>query len=193
MNNQHSIPVNLIRQWHFCPRIPYYQELLGAHISRPVWVRQGNVYETMQRHLFRRRNLSRFNLQQGKLHTQLSLSHATYPFHGIADILIETQDAVYVVEIKLNLPVIRTGVMAQLTALSMLAGAQFGKKSTDAFILYGRKVSVKHLHITEDMQRQVCQTARNIANMLASGIKPDSTAQQHQCAQCEYLNYCNDR
>lgn len=188
-----SIPVNLLRQWHFCPRIPYYQELLRTHIVRPPWVEQGNRYETAQRKLFQRRNLSRFGLERGVLHHQVSLSHADEPFHGIADLLIETSQAIHVVEVKLNLRNLGAGIIAQLIALSILAEKQFDKPAADAFVLYGSRSQVKHLHIDANLKEQTRQVAHRILDTLTSGIKPDSPASAHQCAQCEYLNYCNDR
>ena len=189
----YSIPVNLLRQWYFCPRIPYYQELLGTQVVRPPWVKQGNEYETIQQKLFKRRNLSRFGLSEGTLHTQVHMNSSEEPFHGIADLIIETAAYVYAVEVKLNIDKVGKGVVAQLVALSMLAEEHYQKSATDAFILYGRQSQVKCLSVDSDMRKEVRQTAYQIQDMLISGVKPSSPATEYQCAQCEYLNYCNDR
>lgn len=188
-----SVPINLLRQWHFCPRIPYYQELLGTQITRPPWVKQGHDYEIAQHHLFRRRNLSRFGLDNGTMHTQVYLDHPDEPFHGIADLVIETSEVVHVVEIKLRLDRVGAGIIAQLTALGILAEAHWNKPATDAFVVYGADAKVKHLNISDDLRRQARHTAQQIQTMLISAVKPASPAGEHQCAQCEYLNYCNDR
>ena len=188
-----SIPINLLRQWYFCPRIPYYQELLGTQVVRPPWVRQGNEYEVLQQKLFRRRNLSRFGLSEGTLHTQVRMTGPGEPFHGVADLVIETTQAVHVTEIKLNLEKVSKGVIAQLAALSILAEAEFGKPATDAFIVYGRKPQVRCVQIGSEMREKTRELAYRIQKILISGVKPDSPASEHQCAQCEYFNYCNDR
>ena len=188
-----SIPVNLIRQWYFCNRIPFYQEMLGSGIQRPVWVDQGYAYELIQRKLFKRRNLSRFNLSEGKLFYEFDLDSDRLPFHGIADMLIESQDKVHVVEIKLSDHEYHSGAEAQLTALSLLAGEVFSKPADHAFLLYGDQARVKYLHINERMKERVMEVAFKIIKNLSEGSKPPSSAQENQCTLCDYINYCNDR
>ena len=188
-----SVPVNLLRQWCFCPRVPYYQELLGTQIARPPWVAQGNKYEVVQQNLFKRRNLSRFGLSEGELRAQVQMANPKEPFHGIADMVIRTAKAVHVVEIKLNLDKVGKGIVAQLAALSILAEAEFGKPATDAFVVFGRRSQVRHIQIDADLRSYTRRLARRIQDTLISGIKPSSPASERQCAQCEYLNYCNDR
>ena len=192
--NMESIPINLIRQWHFCPRIPFYQETLNTHISRPIWVRQGNTYEKMQHHLMKRRNLSRFQLERGAVHTRVHLNNAgNLPFHGIADSIIETEDSVYIVEMKINLNPKHKGIRAQIAALAMLASRIFNKPSPHGFIVYGKKANVCIVDITDALKNQTLETAHTILNSLKMSIKPSSSASLAQCSHCEYLNYCNDR
>ena len=188
-----SVPVNLIRQWYFCNRIPFYQEMLGSNVQRPVWVDQGELYELLQRKLFKRRNLSRFNLNEGKLSYNYNLASDKLPFHGIADIVIESEAEVHVVEIKLSNHEYHSGIEAQLTALSLLAGEVFDKPSDHAFVLYGDDAKVRHLEISRKTRECVLEVADRIIKSLSEGSKPPSSAQEKQCTLCEYINYCNDR
>ena len=61
-----SVPVNLIRQWCYCPRVVYYIELTNIPIHRPIWVKQGEDFHQLEEKLWQRRNLSRFDLKKGK-------------------------------------------------------------------------------------------------------------------------------
>lgn len=65
-NDRESLPVNLIRQWCYCPRKVYYFELTDFQVSYPAWVKQGEDFHKREEELWRRRNLSRFKLDQGK-------------------------------------------------------------------------------------------------------------------------------
>ncbi len=193
MHQSNSIPVNLIRQWYFCTRIPFYQETLGTSVQRPQWVDQGASYELLQRKLFKRRNLSRFQLDSGNLLYNVTLSSKNLPFHGIADIIIELAKEIYVVEIKLNLHKHFAGAEAQLTALSLLASEVFHKPTQHAFLLYGSSAQVKQIEITEDLKQNIMDIAHQITTSLEAGNKPHSSAQASRCTLCEYVNYCNDR
>ncbi len=188
-----TIPVNLIRQWYFCNRIPFYQEMLGSNVTRPIWVDQGNSYELLQRKLFKRRNLSRFHLSEGILLYNYNLVSEKLPFHGIADIIIQTKSEVHVVEVKLQLHEYHLGIQGQLAALSLLASEVFNKPATHAFLIYGKAAKIKHLTIDSRLKEKTINIASKILTSLKTGNKPKSSAQVNQCTLCEYINYCNDR
>jgi CRISPR-associated exonuclease Cas4 len=51
----YSLPISLIRQYCFCPRIPYFQELLKLNPKRPQWVKQGEKLHQQQQKVFKHR------------------------------------------------------------------------------------------------------------------------------------------
>ena len=98
-----SIPVNLIRQWCYCPRVVYYQELAElSFIFRPPWVSQGEAFHREETGLWHRRNLSRFKLEEGKKHYNVSMDSKKLGIHGIADMIVEAEKTVYPIEFKLS-------------------------------------------------------------------------------------------
>ena len=187
-----SIPVNLIRQWCFCPRVVYYQELLGSTVSRPRWVEQGKSFHDLETVLWKRRNLSRFNLDTGKTHHNLLLESKPLGMHGIADMAIETESEVFGVEFKAKANPKRRGNMLQLCAYSMLLEEHFGKRAMAGFLVGGDN-SVITVEINEDCRSQVLRLVSAINEMLSQGRKPSSSASYAQCCNCEYINHCNDR
>ncbi|MDI9347683.1 MAG: CRISPR-associated protein Cas4 [Methylacidiphilales bacterium] len=186
-----SVPIHYLRQHIFCPRIPYYELLLELKPTKPIWTKQGLTYEKIQQHLFKRRSLSRFNLLTGKLHFKVPLQDDELQLHGIMDGVIETNDEIFPVDFKLYN--IKKGDIAQLTAYSMLASKHFNKKCNSFFIITGNSHKPYHHVIQEKEKLLVKQITLKIIANLRNGLKPNSSATQNQCSQCEYLNYCNDR
>ena len=188
----YSIPVNLLRQWCFCPRIVYYRELLGMTALEPLWSQQGTQHHKRETELFKRRsNLSRFNLTEGDKHYNINLKEESLKMHGICDLAIETSTNIFAVEYKLGRKV-SLGHIMQLLGYTLLAEKFFQKKATHGFILTGDN-RVHTVKIDTFKRRQLKQTIDKIIKMLINGSKPYSSASEYQCGQCEYINCCNDR
>ena len=112
----YSVPVNLIRQWCYCPRVVYYIELTDYSVTYPTWVQQGENFHQEQARLWQRRNLSRFALDDGKIQLEKHGASNKYSIHGIADMVIETENEDYPVEFKLTSSKQKKGAIQQLVA-----------------------------------------------------------------------------
>ena len=187
-----SVPVNLIRQWCYCPRVVYYMELTDTAFHRPRWVEQGKSFHHREEKLWQRRNLSRFNLKSGKTYHNLTLQSDTLKLHGIVDMAIETDEAVYAVEFKLSADNKKRGDQLQLVAYAILLERHFSKPSPAGFLVGKGKV-LHTIDIDEKKRQAVMEIANNIRQMLQRGSKPESSATIAQCCICEYVNFCNDR
>lgn len=187
-----SVPVNLIRQWCYCPRVVYYLELTNYTVAYPAWVKQGEDFHALEQQLWKRRNLSRFNLKDGKTHHNLPMKSAVLSLHGIVDMAIEVDDAVYATEFKLSAGNKKRGDILQLVAYAMLLEEHFSKPSPAGFLLGQGKV-LHSIGIDKTKREEVKKVAAHIRSMLARGVKPESSATAPQCCNCEYVNHCNDR
>lgn len=186
-----DIPVNLIREWCYCPRIVYYMELTNHKVTYPPWVQQGTDFHAAAENLWKRRNLSRFGLEQGKRHHNLAVSSEQLSMHGIVDMAIETEQQAYAAEFKLSATNKRRGDVMQLVAYAMLLEKHFAKPSPVGFLVGKGKV-LHCIEIDDSKRREVKKIVQDITAMLAKGMKPHSNATT-QCHICQYLNYCNDR
>lgn len=187
-----SVPVNLIRQWCYCPRKVYYFELTDFKVEYPTWVKQGETFHRLEEELWRRRNLSRFNLRRGETHHNLTIQNDELRLHGIVDMAIETDEAVYAAEFKLSATRKKRGDQLQLVAYAMLLEKHFSKPSPVGFLVGKGKV-LHTIDIDVDNRRDVMEVANQIRSMLQRGLKPESSATVAQCCACEYVNFCNDR
>jgi len=188
----YSVPVSLIRQWCYCPRVVYYMELTDIAFHRPAWVKQGENFHRTETTLWQRRNLSRFNLDEGEIHHNLTMRDDGLELHGIVDMAIETDDAVYSVEFKLSATSKKRGDQLQLAGYAMLLEKHFSKPSPVGFLVGKGKV-LHSINIDADKRDAVKAIADKIRRMLRRGLKPESSASVAQCCACEYVNFCNDR
>ncbi len=188
----YSIPVNLIRQWCYCPRKVYYFELTDFKIEYPTWIKQGEDFHQREEKLWRRRNLSRFNLKNGETHHNLVIKDDELELHGIVDMAIETDEAVHAIEFKLSANNQRRGDQLQLVAYAMLLEKYFSKPSPVGFLVGKGKV-LHTIYIDSEKRASVMDVANQIRKILQSGLKPETSATVAQCCACEYVNLCNDR
>ena len=187
-----SVPINLIRQWCYCPRVVYYMELTDVAFHRPLWIEQGEHFHKIEEKLWQRRNLSRFNLRSGTTHNNLTIQDSELGIHGIVDMAIETDEAIYAVEFKLSANNKKRGDQLQLAAYSMLLEEFFSKPSPVGFLVGHGKV-LHTVDIDPSKRREVIDVVSKIRRMLEKGLKPKSSATVFQCCSCEYINFCNDR
>ena len=186
-----SIPVNLIRQWCFCPRIIYYQELLSIKTSKPLWVSQGEDFHKKIEHIEKRRSFKRYGLSNASRYFNVNLKSHKYKIHGIVDWVLETNESIYIVEYKTNPNPNSLGHKLQVTAYALLAEEFYQKPCKVAFLTSNKKSY--EIQITDYLVEKLQSVIINISDILSNGNKPYSSASDHQCVQCEYYNFCNDR
>lgn len=167
-------------------------ELTDVAFHRPAWVGQGEHFHRVEEKLWQRRNLSRFNLRNGKTYHNLTLQSDTLGLHGIVDMAIETNEAIYAAEFKLSAGSRKRGDQLQLVAYAMLLERHFSKPSPAGFLV-GKGKILHTIDIEEKKRQAVMEAANDIRRMLRRGLKPESSATIAQCCICEYVNFCNDR
>lgn len=189
----YSLPVSLLTQFHFCPRIPYFQELLKIKPFYPQWVDQGREFHESQKQIFKHRTLKRFGMETAKQTFNIKLHSITLQIHGILDSLLISTTNVYPVEFKLSNRKPQRGQIIQLTAYAMLLEDQMKQSCSKGFILCGKKGKCYPIDITDFYRDKVLKTKNEILSCFEKSYLPDSSASSSQCTQCEYINYCNDR
>ena len=167
-------------------------ELMETAVQHPAWVKQGEDFHRLEEKLWQRRNLSRFKLTSGETYYNLAMQDTGLGLHGIVDMAIETDEAVYAVEFKLSANNKKRGDVLQLSAYAMLLEQHFSKPGTVGFLV-GRGKVLHEIRIDQEKRQGVLAMANDIRQMLDRGTKPDSSATVVQCCTCEYVNFCNDR
>ena len=193
VTSSYSFPVSLIRQYCFCPRIPFFNEVLGINPGDRPWQEQGLVYHERQRILNRRRTLKRYGLKEGAIHHNIWLAGKSLPCHGICDAVVETPEFVSPVEFKLEANRPNRGQILQLAAYGMLAEEKFNKECSTMFLLYGHRGKVRRYQLDDRIKEDVKIVVDGILNSFEKTMLPSTSASDAQCSQCEYFNFCADR
>lgn len=97
-----SIPASLLRQYCFCPRIPFFTYVRQLHPPRAPWVEAGVAMHQRIEQLLKRRDLTKLTSGRSyRLKTEVPLYSPDAPFHGICDAVLELEDGTYIpLEIK---------------------------------------------------------------------------------------------
>jgi len=144
--------------------------------------------------LSRRRNLSRFGIAgDAKVLSDVYVRAQKLGCHGIADMMLETATALYLVEFKISELKPVKGHILQVAAYAIAAEEQFQKPVAGVYILYGDRGKTFEVHLSPALRQQVETTVSRISALLSGASMPDSAASAEQCGQCEYLNFCADR
>jgi len=189
--NLYEIPISLMRQYYFCPRIIYFTEVMGIKPFEPVWVRMGSENHNKQEKLFHRRVIGRFGIEEAEYLYNVRLFSPAYGINGICDLVLSGDTFVYPVEIKTGK--IHKGHFAQIAGYAVCLEEKYGKKADKGFISQGSKGKVTCINIDLDMKNLLKECLKAIREIIDSQVMPDSSASIHQCGQCEFLNFCNDR
>lgn len=191
--SQFSVPASLIRQHHFCPRIPFFNEVRRINPSDRPWQEQGVTYHKRQKMLSKRRNLSRYGLDNGELKFDVHLHCPGIGCHGIADGIIFTEDQLAIIEFKISGQKPQKGQILQAGAYGIMAESQFHKPCKYIFVLMGNRGKTFRFTLDTKLRNDVLTSLEAIQDNLNQPLLPHSPATDLQCGQCEYLNFCGDR
>lgn len=189
-----SLPIRHLRQYQFCPRIPWFQEVAAFEPLRPLWVAQGQQFHNRQDFLSRRRKLSRYGLESAEQLFDQAVRCFEPAMHGRIDLVLLNDQTVHVVEFKLGDGKPTKGQVLQAAAYGMAAEASFGRKCPGFFVATGRKAKAYNYELTASLRNEVKTKVDDINRTLQRVCLPHSPAKADvQCTSCEYLHYCNDR
>lgn len=192
--HENSLPASLIRQYVFCPRIPFYNEVLNIHPTERVWQRQGVEFHQRESMLMKRRNLSRFGIVEAKIQHNVTLQSQALGIHGICDALLFNNFEFSALEFKIaGVAQPQRGHVLQLAAYALMAEETYQLPCIQLFILYGDKGKTHRIAFTSELKAETLRVIAKIKASFERPLLPASSATGAQCGQCEYLNFCADR
>ena len=192
---QFNIPVSMLRQQCFCPRIPFFQLMRGIQPKGPIWLQQGLNHHLREDMLAKRRKLIRFGItaQNFRFLEEVQLYDDNLGLHGVCDGVIITDNEIIPIEFKLSEGTPAIGARLQLAAYAMLLEHKEKKHVDRGFILCGQKGRTLELPIDAQIRNDVLSAAKQIRETCGKAVIPCTAATEHQCAQCEFQNFCADR
>lgn len=188
------IPINLIRQYIFCPRIVYYQLLTSIKPSFPRQVSMGDKYHTLQEELSKNRKFKKFNIEYNEIILEKYIENEKLGICGIVDLAFLSDDEVIPIEFKfIDSKKPSYAHILQLYGYGILLSGKYDKNFIKAFISYSNNMKIFKIEITPKIKDDFFKTLKKIEKIVENDILPNSDADENRCGQCEYLNYCDDR
>lgn len=189
-----SFTITDVRQFCYCPRIPYYTYVMP--LPRPVTpkMREGQEVHREQGEREARRNLSKYRLgEQAERHDDVSLYSARLGLSGRLDMVLLAETEAIPVEYKNGRGPVGLNHRLQLTAAALLVEERWQRPVRRAFVHFvptGRHTEVA---ITDELRTQVMAELSALEEMVTSEAMPEATPVLGRCVECEFRRFCNDR
>lgn len=187
-----EIPISLIRQHLFCPRIPfYYLNYSQREWPKPIWVSQGLQYEKVRIKLLKKKLFSGIsNIQNVRFNVPVQSNK--FGLTGKLDGLLELPTEIIPFEIKLNSIKPQKSHTLQLAAYALCL-QEMGYTVNQGLILTGKRLKRFSVFINEALLKEIKDVIEKIQKSVHNPFPPDSSATPAKCAQCEFYIQCLDR
>ena len=191
-----NLPVSLLRQYHFCSRIPYFMLVKELSVKGGPWLKQGLSFHEKTAMLTKCRNLAHYGLPVGDFRfvADIKLYDEALGLHGICDGAVFAENgAVFPLEFKMTETPPAIGAKVQLAAYAMLLEKREETQVSRGFVLMGKRGKTYEVLVDAKMRQEVIRVSVAIRKSLERALLPDTSATAPQCCQCEYANFCADR
>jgi len=186
------VPISHIRQFLFCPRIPWFKEVMMFEPPEQGWVSQGKRWHEAQSPNNKRR-LNRYLKGQQEHLTDAYVRSESLGVHGYIDELISNTTECVVVEYKVDTKKPTLAQKLQLMAYSIAAQETLSLEVVAGILLKGTARKQYKIDLNQSLKSDLLHTLVELRAVTGSHRMPKSSATESKCAQCEYLRYCNDR
>jgi CRISPR-associated exonuclease Cas4 len=187
-----DLTVTDLKQWAYCPRIPFYRYVLPVEHSRTHKMARGKAVQAALEALERRRRLREYRLREGERHFGVWLHSDKLHLTGKLDLLIVTPTACFPVDFKDTEGGVRRNHRVQLAAYAVLVEEAFGRPAPEAFIYLVPTDDIVGVEIGGPERKEVEAALAAIRQMIGTEDFPDPTPVRARCTACEYRNYCAD-
>lgn len=187
------IPINLIRQYIFCPRIVYYNLLTNITPIFPRQVTLGLDYHELQNKMITHRKFKKLDIDYIKIINEFYLQDEKLNICGKVDMAFICENEVIPIEFKdiENKP--SFSHIMQLYGYGILLEKKYNMEFKRAFIIHSNNMKFFRYDVNTEYKKKFFNIINEIEKILNSEILPNSDANENKCSQCEYLNYCDDR
>lgn len=189
--NLPDLTVTDVRQYVYCPRIPYYRYTLP--LERPVTAKMdlGKKEHESTSAKESRRTLKAYGIKEGERRFGVDLYSRHLRLRGKIDMVIFTRYELVPVEYKMT-----SGVglhhKYQLAAYAMLAEHTCSQTVSRAFVYLTPEKRAVEVPITAAMRERVRGVLAELRRSVWNERLPAPTPHRGRCYGCEYRRFCGD-
>jgi len=189
---QLELRVSDLKQYHYCPRVVYYQYVLPVDRVVTYKMEKGKAVQEDLEALEARRKLKKYGLEEGKRRFGPWVGSKELGLSGKLDLLIETDCEFFPVDFKFTRGRPYKNHLYQLGGYALLVEENWRKPVHKAFVYLIPQKDAVVFDVTEELKEDCRLTLERIRRMIESESFPDAPAQRSKCMDCEYQNYCRD-
>jgi CRISPR-associated exonuclease Cas4 len=189
---QVELTVTDLKQWAYCPRIPYYHHVMPVEFVRTYKMERGRVIEAAVEAMEKRRGFRRYGLEHGERRFGVWLHSAALNLAGKLDLLIITDHGCYPVDFKDTEGGVRYNHRIQLAAYAMVVEETLASPVPMTFVYLVPTRQLVSVPIGEKEKAQVIHALSEMRRLIQGEEMPAATPVRARCTACEFRNYCGD-
>lgn len=187
-----ELTVTDLKQFAYCPRIPYYEYVLPVRHKKTYPMERGRSIQAAVEALEQRRGFRKYGLVGGERHFGLRVRSERLALSGRLDLLIRTNDAGYAVDFKDSTGPVRGNHRVQLAGYAILIEDALGIPVHTCFVYRIPKRDMIAVEIQAEDREIVEAALAEIRQSVLSEAMPKPTEVRNRCTACEFRNYCAD-
>jgi len=185
--------VSDLKQYIYCPRIPYFYYVLPIPRRITRKMEYGALEHIEIERMEKRRGLKPYGVLEGERTFHVKLESPRLGLYGVLDMMITSSTGeIYPVEFKHGISKQGLHQKYQLAAYAMLLEDMFRKPVKYGFLYLIPIKAVVPLEITCSMREHIKKVLSAIRNIIARERIPDYIRSSQRCRDCEFCNYCAD-
>ncbi|MBW1999809.1 MAG: CRISPR-associated protein Cas4 [Deltaproteobacteria bacterium] len=187
-----DLRVSDIKQYHYCPRVVYYQYVMPVDKAVTYKMEKGKAAQEDLEGLEQRRKLRAYGLGNGKRRFNWWVRSRALGLSGKLDMVIETDDAIYPVDFKFTREPPHKNHVYQLAGYALILEDTESRPVRKGFIYLIPQKDAVVFELTQEIKTECLKTLEEIRNMIKLERFPDPPSGRAKCVDCEYQNYCRD-
>jgi CRISPR-associated exonuclease Cas4 len=181
-----------LKQWAYCPRIPYYHHVMPVEFARTYKMERGRDIEAAVLAMEKRRGFRRYGLDRGERRFGVWLHSAALGLAGKLDLLIVTDDGSYPVDFKDTEGGVRYNHRVQLAAYALIVEENLALPVPIAFIYLVPSRQLVKVPVGTKEREAVRRAVAAMRRVIEQEDMPEPTPARARCVACEFRNYCAD-
>ena len=187
-----DLRVSDLKQFHYCPRVVYYQYVLPVEKKPTYKMEKGKIAQEAIERLEARRKLVRYGFSSGTRRFNPWIVSRKWRLSGKLDLLIETDSELFPVDFKFTRGKPFKNHIYQLGGYAILLEDQYCKEVKKGFVYLIPEEDAVEFEIDQDLKDECIHTLEEIRGMILKERFPEQPDERGKCADCEYQNYCRD-
>lgn len=186
------VRVSDLRQWTYCPRVPWWTHVCPVGKVESFKMRQGLAKERRQQRLQKRRTLSAFGMKNGKIENNVDLYSPTLGLSGRLDMLLRWGLSRFPIEIKFTQGPARINHRLQLAGYALLLEDSYGVPVPHGYVVRLPDDTVDQIAIDGALRDLAWKTILAVRQTIIREQMPPRNAVVARCIDCEYCHFCGD-